>query len=362
MSTHLLSPTSPVSLPQHKNRQNHLGGHIFHCIDAHTCGNPVRLVSRGGPALLGNSMSEKRQYFLKEFDWVRKGLMFEPRGHDMMSGAILYPSQDPKNDVAVLFIETSGCLPMCGHGMIGTVTIAIEEGLVQPISPGNLRLETPAGIVRVTFEWVTNEAGHTKVKAVKLVNVPSFLAVEGVSVELPGLGKLSVDVSYGGNFYAIVDMQENFKGIQAYTTDQLIVWSRILREQINLIEAFVHPLDQTIRGCSHVLWTGEVKEEGSSGRNAVFYGQKAIDRSPCGTGTSARMAQWYAKGKLGVGDLFIHESIIGSKFIGKVEEAVVIAGKPAIVPSIEGWAKVYGYNIISIDPADDPYANGFQVP
>jgi 4-hydroxyproline epimerase len=328
----------------------------FFCIDAHTCGNPVRLVAGGGPVLLGGNMSEKRQHFLREYDWIRKGLMFEPRGHDMMSGSILYPPHDAANDVAVLFIETSGCLPMCGHGTIGTITIAIEEGLITPKVPGRVRMEAPAGLVQIQYK----QEGK-KVSSVRLTNVPSFLAAEGIEVECPGLGLLRADVSYGGNFYAIIDMQKNFKGLEYYTADQLISWSRIMRERINGQHQFVHPDDPTIHHCTHILWTGKTISPDATARNAVFYGDKAIDRSPCGTGTSARMAQWYARGKLKVGDEFRHESIIGSVFTGRVEEAVTVAGKPAIVPSIEGWAKVYGYNTIHIDPEDDPYAYGFQV-
>src|SRR5437868_8338673 len=158
---------------------------VFNCIDAHTCGNPVRLVKEGGPLLQGNTMSEKRQHFLKEYDWIRKGLMFEPRGHDMMSGSILYPPHDPQNDVAVLFIETSGCLPMCGHGTIGTITIAIEEGLITPKTPGVVRMEAPAGLVMIEYK-----EENKKVKTVKLTNVPSFLEAENIEVECPGLGKL----------------------------------------------------------------------------------------------------------------------------------------------------------------------------
>ncbi|PWU04544.1 MAG: 4-hydroxyproline epimerase [Bacteroidetes bacterium] len=329
---------------------------IFHCIDAHTCGNPVRLVAEGGPQLEGKNMSEKRQHFLKEYDWIRKGLMFEPRGHDMMSGSILYPPHDPENDIAVLFIETSGCLPMCGHGTIGTITIGIEEGLIKPKTPGRVRMEAPAGLVLIEYK----QEGK-KVKSVKLTNVPSYLAAENISVECPDLGELTVDVSYGGNFYAIVDVQKNFSGLENYSADQLISWSRVMRKRINEKNTFVHPENPTIHGCSHILWTGAVLDKSSSARNAVFYGDKAIDRSPCGTGTSARMAQWYTKGKLKKGDEFIHESIIGSKFIGRIEEETSIGGKPAIRPSVEGWAKVYGRNTISIDPQDDPYAYGFQV-
>ena len=328
----------------------------FFCIDAHTCGNPVRLVAGGGPVLQGNNMSEKRQHFLKEFDWIRKGLMFEPRGHDMMSGSILYPPHDPQNDVAVLFIETSGCLPMCGHGTIGTITIALEEGLIVPRTPGIIRMEAPAGLVMISYI----QEGK-KIKSVKLKNVASFLAAENIEVECPDLGTLKVDVSYGGNFYAIVDVQQNFKGLEHFSADQLINWSRIMRQRINEAHRFVHPDDTTINGCSHILWTGETIDKTSTARNAVFYGDKAIDRSPCGTGTSARMAQWYAKGKLKKGDSFIHESIIGSKFIGTIEEELTVGGKPAIRPGIEGWARIYGYNTISIDPEDDPYAYGFQV-
>jgi 4-hydroxyproline epimerase len=300
-------------------------------------------------------MSEKRQHFLSSFDWIRKGLMFEPRGHDMMSGSILYPPHNPANDVAVLFIETSGCLPMCGHGTIGTITIGIEEGLITPKTPGIVRMEAPAGLVQIEYH---QEGG--KVKSVKLTNIPAFLAAEGVEVECPDLGLLRADVAYGGNFYAIIDVQENFQGIEHYSADQLISWSRVIRKRINEHYSFVHPEDSTIFGCSHILWSGAVIDSTSTARNAVFYGDKAIDRSPCGTGTSARMAQWHARGLLQVGEPFVHESIIGSKFTGRVEKTTLVAGKPAIVPSIEGWARIYGYNTITIDP-EDPYAFGFQV-
>lgn len=329
---------------------------IFKCIDAHTCGNPVRVVAEGGPALQGNNMSEKRQHFLKEFDWIRKGLMFEPRGHDMMSGSILYPPHDAANDAAVLFIETSGCLPMCGHGTIGTITIAIEEGLIKPKTPGVVRLEAPAGLVIANY----TQLGH-KVKTVRITNVLSYLHASNLDIEDATLGPLKIDVAYGGNFYAIVDVQPNFAGLEHFKAEQLISMARDLRKRINAQYSFVHPENPTINSCSHILWAGQPIDATSTARNAVFYGDKAIDRSPCGTGTSARMAQWYAKGKLKKGDEFVHESFIGSTFIGRIEEEATLAGNPAIRPSIEGWARVYGYNTISIDTEDDPYAYGFQV-
>ena len=301
-------------------------------------------------------MSEKRQHFLREYDWIRKGLMFEPRGHDMMSGSILYPPHDPNNDFAVLFIETSGCLPMCGHGTIGTITAAVESGIVVPKRPGFIRMEAPAGLIEIEYKQVDR-----KVTSVKLKNVQAYLDQENLDVDCAGLGNIQVDVAYGGNFYAIVDVQKNFSGLENYTADQLVSMARALRKNINEKYSFVHPQDPTIHSCSHILWCGAVIDPGSTARNAVFYGDKAIDRSPCGTGTSARMAQWYTNGKLKMGDVFIHESIIGSKFIGRIEEETTVAGKPAMRPSIEGWAKIYGHNTISIDPGDDPYAHGFQV-
>ena len=328
---------------------------IFFCIDSHTCGCPVRLVAGGAPLLQGNSMMERRLHFIREYDWIRMGLMFEPRGHDMMSGSMLYPPFDPQNDIGVLYIETSGCLPMCGHGTIGTVTIAIEEGLVQPKIPGKLRLETPAGLVHIDYVQ-----DGSKVKSVKLTNVKSFLYAEALTVDCPDLGNISVDVAYGGNFYGIIDPQANFQDISSYSASQLIHYGKIIRQLLNAKYSFVHPEDANIHGLTHIQWTGDPKLPNSSGRNAVLVGDNALDRSPCGTGTSARMAQWYAKGKLKKGTEFIHESYIGSQFTGKIEAETTVDGRPAIVPSIEGWARITGYNTIFLDD-EDPYFGGFQV-
>lgn len=342
----------PFAYQQQKPR---MARHTFFCIDAHTCGNPVRVVTGGGPFLDGKNMSEKRRNFLAEYDWIRTGLMSEPRGHDMMSGSILYPPSDQANDVGILFLETSGCLPMCGHGAIGTVTVMIEHGLVSPKTPGRLRLETPAGLVEAFFKQDGN-----KVVSVRIVNVASYLDSAGLEVDSPELGMLKVDVAYGGNFYAIVDAQDNFKDMAEFSTGELIQMSRTLRQRLNEKYTFIHPEDDTICGLSHVQWTGKPTQPEAHARNAVFYGDKAIDRSPCGTGTSARMAQWAARGQLDVGDEFVHESIIGSLFRGRVEAKTQVGDRDAIIPSIEGWAHVTGLNTIFIDD-DDPYAHGFQV-
>jgi len=300
-------------------------------------------------------MSERRQDFLARYDWIRTGLMFEPRGHDMMSGSILYPASRDDCDIGVLYIETSGCLPMCGHGTIGTVTFALERGLVQPRDPGVLRLETPAGFVEAQYRM---ENGY--VEAVRIRNVGSYLAADSVKVDCPDLGPLTVDIAYGGNFYAIVEPQDGYRDMADLSPGDIQRLSPLLRRAVNQAVELVHPEDPTINGVSHIMWTGAPTKPGAHARNAVFYGDKAIDRSPCGTGTSARMAQLAARGDLRTGDDFVHESIIGSLFNGRVEERTSVGNHEAILPSIEGWARITGLNTITIDDRD-PYARGFQV-
>ncbi len=329
--------------------------HTFFCVDAHTCGNPVRVVAGGAPMLHGDTASARRKYFMDHYDWIRTGLMFEPRGHDMMSGSILLPPTRPDCDLGIVFIETSGCLPMCGHGTIGTVTVAIERGLVQPKDENRLRLDTPAGVVEAQL---TRNGPY--VESVRIRNVASYLHATDVEVECPGLGLLTVDVAYGGNFYAIVEPQKNYADMSDLSPADILRLSPLIRKRLNETGEYVHPEDPTIRGLSHVLWTGRPRDPKAHARNAVFYGDKAIDRSPCGTGTSARMAQLVAKGRLAVGGEFVHESIIGSLFHGRVEAAAKVGNHAAILPSVEGWARITGFNTIFIDDRD-PYRHGFQV-
>ncbi|WP_028035257.1 4-hydroxyproline epimerase [Chelativorans sp. J32] len=328
----------------------------FFCVDAHTCGNPVRVVTGGGPDLKGETMNARREHFVAEYDWIRTGLMFEPRGHDVMSGSILYPALREDVDGSILFIETSGCLPMCGHGTIGTVTVMIEEGLVTPKVPGRLRLEVPAGIIEAEYEM--DDAGH--VTKVKITNVPSFLYARNLEIDLPGIGPLKFDVAYGGNFYAIFEQQPGFSDMSQFSAFDIQQLSPVARRLINDKYTFQHPEYPTIKGLRHVMWTGAPKHPEADARNAVFYGEKAIDRSPCGTGTSARMAQKAGKGELTVGDSFVHESIIGSLFWGKVEAATRVGEYDAIVPSIAGQAWITGYNTIFLDDRD-PFVKGFTV-
>ncbi len=325
----------------------------FKCIDAHTCGNPVRVVIDNRPELHGATMTEKRLDFENRYDWIRQGLMFEPRGHDAMSGSIIYPPINPDSDLSILFIEVSGCLPMCGHGTIGTVTVAIEENLVTPKTPGVLILDTPAGIIEAEYS-----VKDDYVEAVTLSNVASFLHSTDLVIEIPVLGRLKVDVSYGGNFYAIVEKQENYQDLEQLTVDEIRFLSPIVRDKVNSIQNFEHPENPLINGVSHVMWTGKPRTDSAHARNAVFYGERGIDRSPCGTGTSARMAQLVQKGDLKIGEDFIHESIIGSHFTGQAIAETSVDQYQGIMPTVKGWAKITGRNEIIIDPLD-PYAHGF---
>jgi 4-hydroxyproline epimerase len=328
---------------------------VFFCIDGHTAGNPVRLVAGGAPLLTGNSMSERRQDFLARFDWIRLGLMFEPRGHDMMSGGFLYPPFDPANDAAILFMETSGCLPMCGHGTIGMITFAVEHGLIRPRTPGQLSVEVPAGVIGIEYSTQGD-----KVTSVTIRNVASYIAARGVRIEVPELGPLTVDVAYGGNFYAIIEPQNSYRGIDELGASRILSLSPVVRSLMRAAIEPVHPFDPTIRGVSHVMWTDKPKNVGADGRNAVFYGDRAIDRSPCGTGTSARLAHLAGTGRLRTGQSFVHESIICSRFTGRVQQTVDLKGISAIIPSIEGSAFVTGFNTLWIDP-EHPFPTGFQV-
>jgi 4-hydroxyproline epimerase len=328
---------------------------VFSCLDGHTAGNPVRLVIGGAPILNGATMSERRQDFLARFDWIRTGLMFEPRGHDMMSGGFLYPPTHADADIGILFMETSGVLPMCGHGTIGMVTFGLEQGLIQPRAPGRFIAEVPAGLIQLEYEMQDG-----RVRWVRITNVPAYLAMEGVGIEVPGFGALSVDIAYGGNFYAIVEPQGAYTGLDDLGADRIVALSRTIRAILRQTVEPVHPLNDTIRGVSHVLWADQPKGDGADGRNAVFYGERAIDRSPCGTGTSARLAHLHAKGRLKPGNTFVHESYIGSRFIGRVEAETTIGDRAGIIPSIQGSAIMTGLNTIWIDD-EDPFHAGFTV-
>jgi 4-hydroxyproline epimerase len=332
-----------------------LGKHTFFCIDGHTAGMPVRMVVGGIPPLHGATQSERRVYFMNELDWVRRSLMYEPRGHSVMSGSILLPPTRDDCDMSLIYIETSGCLPMCGHGTIGSVTFALEHGLVTPRTPGVVRVDTPAGPIEARYRQDGN-----KVTSVRFTNVASFLMIRDHELDCPELGTLKADIAYGGNFYPIIEPQDNFSDANDYQVETLLRLGREVMQRVNEQLELVHPEDPSIRGTRHCMWTGRPTVDGADSKNVVIAGDFLVDRSPCGTGTSARVAQRHARGLLEPGEAFVHESVIGSLFTGRVERVTKVGGYDAVFPSIEGQAFVTGLNTITVD-SNDPFAEGFML-
>ncbi len=327
----------------------------FDCIEGHTGGMPVRLVVSGQPDLVGETQSDRRLDFIAHHDWVRTGLMCEPRGHGVMSGAMFVPSTREDCDTGVLYIETSGCIPMCGHATVGLTTFVIERGLLKPKTPGVLRLDTPAGVVEAYY---TLENG--RVTAVRFHNVPSFVLARDVQLDHPELGRIHFDIAYGGNFYPIVPCQTNYTDCNDYAPDDLKQMARHLVAALPQVIDVVHPDNPAIRGAHHVMWCGKA-QFGGDARSVVVATPAIVDRSPCGTGTSARVALRAAKGEQQIGDRFEHESLIGSSFVGRIEEHTHLNnGQPAIIPSIEGRAYITGLSTHFID-TEEPYSEGFLV-
>lgn len=314
---------------------------------------PVRLVVSGQPELSGQTQSERRLDFIARHDWIRSGLMCEPRGHEMMSGAMLVPSTRDDCDTGVLYLETSGCIPMCGHATIGLVTFVVERGLVTPAEPGILRLDTPAGVVEARYR-----RDGDKVTEVRFSNVPSFVLARGVEMDHPDLGPIVFDIAYGGNFYPIVESQPNFRDCADYAPEELRRMAQTLVKLLPEIVTVVHPDNPSIRGAHHTMWCGAARNGGDA-RAVVIATPKIIDRSPCGTGTSARVALRAARGEQDIGDTFVHESLIGSSFKGRVERHITLGnGHPAVIPSVEGRAYVTGISTHFIDDGE-PYAEGY---
>lgn len=328
----------------------------FKCIEGHTEGMPVRMVVDGAPAIAVATMDECRKTFIEHHDWIRRALMMEPRGHSHMSGTLLYPPISSDADMSLLFIETSGCLPMCGHASIGSVSFAIESGLVRPKTTGTVLVDVPAGRLKANYEM-----DGARVASVRLTNVPSFLLHRDVEVVHPHFGRLTVDIAYGGNFYPIVEVQPNFPGCEHFSPEQLLDWGRQMQSVVNAAIDVVHPDSPSIRGVKHTMWTGAPVSDDADARAVVIAGDSLVDRSPCGTGTSARVAQRYARGMLEKGKAFRHQSLIGSCFIGRVEETTTLKnGLPAILPSVEGRAWVTGRSEHYVDDSQ-PYAHGFAL-
>lgn len=328
---------------------------VFHAVDSHTEGMPTRVVLGGIPDIPGVSMLDRRQYFEQHLDEIRLLLMREPRGHSAMSGAVLQPPATPDAHFGVLFIEVSGMLPMCGHGTIGVATVLAETGMV-PVESGRatVRLDAPAG--RVEAEVSMDPGQPTKVR---LQNVPSFVDALDCSARLSDGRGISYDMAFGGNFYALVRARDLGLEITPGSSKELIAAGLELMDAINEQRRPEHPEDPRMSGCKHVVLTAP-GGDGADARNATIVHPGWIDRSPCGTGTSARMAQLHARGDLAVGQPFVNESLIGTRFEGILTGEADVAKRPAVVPVIEGRAWITGMGQYTLDPTD-PFPEGFEV-
>jgi proline racemase len=330
-------------------------GRVFAAVDSHTEGMPTRVITSGVGPIPGSTMLERKLHFEEHLDHLRLLLMREPRGHGAMSGAILQPPLRDDADWGVVFIEVSGCLPMCGHGTIGVATVLVETGMVEVREPETLvRLDTPAGLVEAR---VAVQGGRAR--SVSLRNVPSFLLERDRSVSLNG-PRLAYDMAFGGNFYALLPASSAGLEVDPARAGELIDRGLEIMAAINESQRPVHPADARISGCRHVVFTAPGEDGPRSQRSATSIHPGWLDRSPCGTGTSAKLAQLHARGELGVGEEFVNRSVIGTRFSGRIVEETQVAGLPAVVPEISGRAWITGMGQYLLDP-EDPFPAGFAL-
>jgi proline racemase len=327
----------------------------FSAVDSHTEGMPTRVITGGVGVIPGDTMAARREYFVEHLDHIRKLLVNEPRGHAAMSGAILQPPTRSDADWGVLYIEVSGCLPMCGHGTIGVATVLVETGMVPVTEPvTTVRLDAPAGLV---VAEVAVENGRAK--SVTIQNVPSFALEMDAHVEVPELGRVRYDMAYGGNFYAVLPIADLDIRFDKAEKDRMLAAGLSIMDAINEQNRPVHPVDSGINGCKHVQLVAP-GTAGSDARNAMAIHPGWFDRSPCGTGTSARMAQLHARGELGLRQDFVNESLLGTRFVGRLVEETSVNGVPAVVPTVTGSAWITGMGQYLLDP-NDPFPEGFSL-
>jgi proline racemase len=328
---------------------------VYAAVDSHTEGMPTRVITGGVGVLPGRTMADRRRYLMSERDDLRTLLTYEPRGHAAMSGAILQPPCRPDADAGVVFIEVSGCLPMCGHGTIGVATVLVETGMVEVKEPvTQIRLDTPAGLVEASVEVEDGRAA-----AVTFRNVPAYLHLRDAAVTVPGLGELRLDLAWGGNFYAVLPAADVGLDVRPEDHDELVSTGLAVMAAVNEQLSFAHPEQPDIDECHHVIFTAPGDDQVSArGATAIHPGW--IDRSPCGTGTSARMAQLHQRGQLGLHEDFVHASLVGSLFTGRLVETTQVGEFPAVVPTVRGRAWVTGLASYMLDP-DDPFPAGFLI-
>lgn len=328
---------------------------IVRTIDTHTCGEPTRTIVGGVPQIPGKTMEEKMEYMACENDWIRKFICYEPRGNEVMSGTIITEPCNAAADVGVLYFEVGGWMPMCGHDTIGVGTALVEAGLVKVTEPlTQITLDTPAGLVKLS---VKVERGRAK--SVTFTNAPACVLKQDVIINSGKYGPLKMDIAYGGNIYAVLPINDVGLSVDVSKTPEIIAAGNSIKDEINEQIRICHPLIPFENHVTHIEFYEETDKE-SVIRNAVVIPPGAIDRSPCGTGTSAKLSILAAKGKIKKGDIFIHESIIGSRFICKYVDDTKVGSFDAVIPQVTGQAWVTGLNTFILEP-DDIFPEGFQI-
>lgn len=326
---------------------------VFETIDSHTMGEPTRIITRGFPDLVGNTMIERKKYLEEHYDHYRTALMLEPRGHRDMFGAVLTEPISKEADLGVIFMDTGGYLNMCGHGSIGSSTVAVETGLVKVTEPyTEVVLETPAGLIHARVKVENGKAVETSI-----LNVPAFLYQRDVEIAIEGYGKILLDISFGGSFFAMIDAEKIGLVIDTEHIEEITVLGMKILKKVNDTLKVRHPsLDITTVDLAEFYCSPA--NPLADKKNVVIFGDSQVDRSPCGTGTSAKLALLHAKGELLIGEEFVYESITGSMFKGVATRETEVGGYKAVIPQITGSAYITGFNRWVIDETD-PLKNGF---
>lgn len=323
-------------------------------IDAHTAGEPLRMVLSGLPEIKGKTVLEKRRYAKQHFDHLRKALMWEPRGHADMYGAIPVESNNPQADFGVLFIHNEGFSTMCGHGIIALTKIVLQTGMLPVKEPETtVKIDTPAGLV-TSHARVANG----NVQSIYFHNVPSFILLEDQTIKVPGLGNVKFDVAFGGAFYAFVNADELGISMAQSNVRQLIEQGMAIKLAVMKNFEIKHPFDEDLSFLYGTIFYGKNHSPGVDSRNVCIFADGEVDRSPTGTGVSARMALHYFKGELPLGEKMVIESIIGTTFSGRPLKEVEFGPHRAVIPEVEGTAFLTGRNEWWLDP-DDPLQQGF---
>ncbi len=325
-------------------------------VDSHTMGEPTRIIVGGVPNIPGKTMADKKNYLEDRMDNLRTAVMHEPRGHGDMFGSIITPPVTDESDFGIIFMDGGGYLNMCGHGSIGAITVAIETGMVEAVEPFTyVKMDTPAGLIQAKAS-----VKDGKVQEVSIVNVPAFHYMQDVIVPVPSIGDVQMDISFGGSFFAIVDARKLGMKVHPDNASKLLDAGMKIRDAVNEHYEVRHPELSHINTVDLVEFYDDPTHPDADYKNVVVFGQGQVDRSPCGTGTSAKLATLYSKGQFERDDVFIYESILGTLFKGRIVEETMVGKEKAIIPEITGSAYITGFNHFIIDP-EDPVKYGFSL-